>query len=500
MNPPGTILDEHFRRADRVMLVIASALFLYSLLLAFWHDTWLQALLVGGGTLAVLAMVYRLAPGSRTSRAAMAAGFMVFTALHINQSGGMIEIHFGVFVLLALLLFYRDWLPIVVAAGIIAVHHVAFFYLQLQGAPVRVLAENNAQWWVVFLHAGYVVAETAALCWMARSSRLEADQSMDIMEVTGTISRAGQIDLTVRTDFDSVVARSFNDVLATLEQLVRETRHSTGSLNASGDHLASLTHHMHDVADLQQRETEQVAAAVEQMAAAIRQVAQHAEAASAAADRADADARSGHEASLAMGREIDNLAVQIRSAEQTVAELDENSARIGTVLDVIRGIAEQTNLLALNAAIEAARAGELGRGFAVVADEVRTLASRTQQSTAEIQTMIQALQTGSRAAVDAMEASRHSVEICVQETQRNGALLQDVSAAVNDISRMNGQIATSTYQQSAATNEIAAKVDNIRASSTTVASEAERLADAGARLLGMAQHLETVLARFRVRE
>jgi methyl-accepting chemotaxis protein len=236
------------------------------------------------------------------------------------------------------------------------------------------------------------------------------------------------------------------------------------------------------------------------MSAAIRQVAHSAEEASAAADRADRSARSGHEGSQSMGREIDNLAAQIGSAAQTVGELDQNSARIGSVLDVIRGIAEQTNLLALNAAIEAARAGDLGRGFAVVADEVRTLASRTQQSTAEIQTMILTLQTGSRAAVEAMSASQSSVEICVRETQRNGTLLQEVSAAVNDISRMNSLIATSTYEQSAATNEIAGKVDNIRASSTTVAGEAERVADAGSQLLGMAQQLGSVVSRFHARD
>jgi methyl-accepting chemotaxis protein len=499
MSVHSSVLTEHFRRADRVMLSIATALFVYSLALAFWHNTWLQALLIGGGTLALLALVYQMAPGSAISRIAMAAGFMVFTALHINQAEGMIEMHFGVFVLLALLLFYRDWLPIVVAATVIAVHHIAFFYMQLQGAPLRILAESNAQWWVIFLHAGYVVVETVVLCWMAQSSRREADQSMDILQVTQAIS-GEQIDLTSRSTLDSPMSRSFNEVLGNLEQLVRETRHSTGGLNDSGHHLATLTQHMHDVADLQQRETEQVAAAVEQMSAAIRQVAHNAEEASAAAHRADSSAQQGKEGSVSMGREIDNLAAKILSAANTVAELDENSARIGSVLDVIRGIAEQTNLLALNAAIEAARAGDLGRGFAVVADEVRTLASRTQQSTAEIQTMIQTLQTGSRAAVDAMSASQSSVDICVKETQRNGVLLQEVSLAVNDISRMNSLIATSTYEQSAATNEIATKVDNIRASSSEVAGEAERVASAGSQLLGMAQQLGGVVSRFRVRD
>ena len=324
MNVHSSVLSEHFRRADRVMLAIASALFVYSLALAFWHNTWLQAVLIGGGTLALLALVYQMAPGSAISRIAMAAGFMVFTALHINQSEGMIEMHFGVFVLLALLLFYRDWLPLVVAAAVIAVHHIGFFYMQTQGAPLRILSESNAQWWIIFLHAGYVVVETVVLCWMAQSSRREADQSMDIMQVTQSIS-GEQIDLTSRSALDSPVSRSFNEVLGNLEQLVRETRHSTSGLNDSGHNLATLTQHMHDVADLQQRETEQVAAAVEQMSAAIRQVAHNAEEASAAAHRADTSAQQGKEGSISMGREIDNLAAKILSAANTVGRNDGHS-------------------------------------------------------------------------------------------------------------------------------------------------------------------------------
>lgn len=493
-----TLSETRNRQTDVFMFGIAVGLFVYSLALAFWHSTWIESLLIGGSTLAMLALMLQMVPGTALSRAAFGAAFMVFTALHIHQGRGMIEMHFGVFVLLAVLLYYRDWLPIVVAAAVIAVHHLLFFFLQMQGSPIYVLSAADSHWWVIFLHAGYVVVESAVLCVMAVRSRTEADEAMAVMQVTSAMSSERDIDLTRRVGMNTPVAQSFNVVIEDLEQLVRQAHASADNLNQSGEGLAGMTHHLRDVAAQQKRETDMVAAAIEQMSAAVREVANNAEEASSAAARADHSAREGSGASGAMAREIDSLAGQIANAVATVADLNDNSSRIGSVLDVIRGIAEQTNLLALNAAIEAARAGELGRGFAVVADEVRTLASRTQQSTAEIQGMIQTLQARSQAAVEAMESSKHSVDVCVAETHRNRERLEDVSAAVNDINRMNQLIAAATHEQSAVTAEVARNVESIRGMSETVAEEAERVAGAGTQLRQQAHTLDKVVSRFKV--
>ena len=113
-------LELHYRKADRIMLMVLWLMFLYSLGLALWHGTWGQALLVGGGTAAVMTVLQQLIAGRRLLRCAIGAAFMVMSALHINQAGGMLEMHFGIFVLLAFLVYYRDWLPIVVAAAVIA--------------------------------------------------------------------------------------------------------------------------------------------------------------------------------------------------------------------------------------------------------------------------------------------------------------------------------------------------------------------------------------------
>jgi methyl-accepting chemotaxis protein len=493
-----TTAQHWYRRSDLYMLAVTLLLFLYALGLAAWQSTWAPALLIGGGTLALLAAISQLAPGTRLSRCAFAVGFMIFAALHIHQSGGMIEMHFGIFVLLAILVYYRDWLPIVVAAGLIAVHHVLFFYWQTRGVGVWVLNDTDAHWWVIFLHAAYVVVETIVLCMMAIRARIEADEAAALMQTTRAISRDAAIDLAQRVSLQTPVARSFNALLGDLGQLVRQVHESSVSLNGAGTELVGLTGEMQDVAHRQRRETEQVAAAIEQMSAAVREVASNAEQASAAAARADGNAREGSAAGEAMAREIEALAGQIRSASAAITELDNDSARIGSVLDVIRGIAEQTNLLALNAAIEAARAGEQGRGFAVVADEVRSLAQRTQLSTQEIQAMIEQLQSRSRAGVQLMQQSQRSVDLCVEGTHQNRDRLQQVTRELAEISQMNHLIAAATQQQHAVSQEVAANVTAIRDFSETVAGRSERVAEAGHRLQRMADQLEQLVQRFRV--
>jgi methyl-accepting chemotaxis protein len=155
------------------------------------------------------------------------------------------------------------------------------------------------------------------------------------------------------------------------------------------------------------------------------------------------------------------LAEQIENTANVIHQLEEDSENIGKVLDVIKGIAEQTNLLALNAAIEAARAGEQGRGFAVVADEVRTLAGRTQESTAEINQVIEKLQLGSQKAVDVMNKSREDAQSVVEQATQAGTSLSVISTAVERINDMSSQIASAAEQQNSTAEEINRNITNI---------------------------------------
>ena len=213
--------------------------------------------------------------------------------------------------------------------------------------------------------------------------------------------------------------------------LVKEILGSAGQLAAAAEELSSITEHANSGAMRQQSEIGQVATAMNEMSATVTEVSKNAANAATAAQDADDRAKDGCDVVNTTVQTINNLASEVERTSEVIESLKGDSISIGAVLDVIRDIAEQTNLLALNAAIEAARAGEQGRGFAVVADEVRTLASRTQQSTREINDMIERLQNGANQAVSVMEMGRAKAEESVDQAAKAGEALQAITGVVD---------------------------------------------------------------------
>ena len=268
------------------------------------------------------------------------------------------------------------------------------------------------------------------------------------------------------------------------------------SLSSSANQLASASDELSKVSDKstegarrQQADVQQVAAAMEEMSATVMGVAKNAGNAATAAEEADAQATRGYEVVKETVQTINSLADEVTSTSNVIEVLKNDSINIGVVLDVIRDIAEQTNLLALNAAIEAARAGEQGRGFAVVADEVRTLASRTQQSTQEIQGMIEKLQGGASEAVVAMDKGKEKVKQSVEQVEKAGEVLAAINSTVDTISNMNAEIAQAAEQQSTTTDEINRNISNIH----LVAEENTDLSAQTAQSVNNLAHLATEL-------
>ncbi len=311
---------------------------------------------------------------------------------------------------------------------------------------------------------------------------------------------SGEGDLTQRlphTGRDELgeLAGWFNRFLDKLQPIIRDVKVSVRDARSTADQSAAISSQTSAGMQQQFREIDQVATASHEMTATAQDVARSAAQAADAARGADQATRDGLALIDRTTQSIDSLAANLTSAMGQVEQLASSSEEIGSVLEVIRAIAEQTNLLALNAAIEAARAGDQGRGFAVVADEVRALARRTQQSTAEIETLIGALQNGTQQAVQRMQRSHQLVDQSVDDALQTEAALGNIATAVALIQQMNQQIAAASEQQSAVAEEINRSVTAIREvadqsaqAMQSTASSSEQLAELGRELQGMVRH------------
>jgi methyl-accepting chemotaxis protein len=280
--------------------------------------------------------------------------------------------------------------------------------------------------------------------------------------------------------------------------LVKEMLGSSVQLAAAAEELSAVTESSNSGVLRQQGEIEQVATAMNEMSATVTEVSKNAANAASAAQDADEQAKNGCEIVNTTVQTINTLASEVENTSAVIENLKGDSISIGTVLDVIRDIAEQTNLLALNAAIEAARAGEQGRGFAVVADEVRTLASRTQQSTREINDMIEKLQHGANQAVSVMEMGRSKAEESVEQAAKAGEALQTITGVVDNIKSMNIQIASAAEQQSATAEEINRNIVNISEVAQETAGGSQQTASASDELARLAADLQGQVSKFKI--
>ncbi len=313
----------------------------------------------------------------------------------------------------------------------------------------------------------------------------------------------GEGDLTSRLNVrgqDEVadLASSFNGFVKKIQSTISEVAGSTTQLATAAEEMSMITTETRDGAGRQQSETDLVATAMSEMTATVQEVAKNADTAANAAQQADKQAGEGQAIVTETINSIDALAGEVEKASNVINLVKKDSENIGSVLAVIQGIAEQTNLLALNAAIEAARAGEQGRGFAVVADEVRTLASRTQQSTQEIQAMIESLQSGTQNAVTVMESSRNKANSTVKQASVAGSALQSITQSVGDITHMNNQIAEAARQQGEVAEEINQNIVNISDVATETANGADQLSIASSELANLSNNLQILVGRFKV--
>lgn len=294
------------------------------------------------------------------------------------------------------------------------------------------------------------------------------------------------------------LARYFNEYTNKMRQSLLGIRENITALTQQAVLVETVSQDSNDQAQSQNENMMQVAVAMEQMTTQIQQVSQNADTAETSTSGARANVEPGTSVVESTVSDIRSLTSNIESVSHVVSELAEQTNSIGAVLDVIRGIADQTNLLALNAAIEAARAGEQGRGFAVVADEVRTLASRTGQSTDEIQAMIEKLQSNAKAAVDAVQVSQSASANTVDNANKANDSLKEADRLMNEISGMSSQIARATEQQAEAANEANIRINALSGAADNSLKTAEKLASASQALKASCMAIKEIASKFKL--
>ncbi|SDA73228.1 methyl-accepting chemotaxis protein [Pseudomonas sp. NFACC15-1] len=324
-----------------------------------------------------------------------------------------------------------------------------------------------------------------------------------LRETLAVVERIASGDLSqnvivTRRDELGVLQQGIARMGVTLRDLISGIRDGVTQIASAAEELSAVTEQTSAGVNSQKVETDQVATAMHEMTATVQEVARNAEEASQAAAAADGEARAGDQVVSEAIAQIERLASEVVRSTDAMTVLQQESDKIGSVMDVIKAVAEQTNLLALNAAIEAARAGEAGRGFAVVADEVRGLAQRTQKSTEEIEGLVAGLQNGTQQVAAVMNNSRSLTDSSVALTRKAGESLGNITRTVSNIQSMNQQIAAAAEQQSAVAEEISRSIINVRDVSEQTAAASEETAASSVELARLGSQLQMMVSHFRV--
>jgi methyl-accepting chemotaxis protein len=448
------------RQGDLVMLFTLVVSALAALAIGQYYDQ--LPLALGGSAVLLLAglAAFFAARGQGLGNLVLTAANVAMVALHIQLGRGTLEFHFGVFVLLGLLLVYRDWRPIVLAAGLFAVHHVLFD--RLQAAQFGVYCTPEANFLKTLMHAIYVVAQTAIEVSLALGLRQAAVEASELTSLVQRVDRDGALCLDMASvPVSAPTAVMLKAALGKMESAMHDVSLTAASIQTASSEIASGNLDLSQRTEEQAANLQQTAASMEELTGTVKSTAETAEQASRMASSASTAAVDGGDA---VGKVV-----------STMAGIQQSSRRIADINAVIDGIAFQTNILALNAAVEAARAGEQGRGFAVVAAEVRLLAQRSAGAAKEIKALISESVQQADAGTQLVGAAGERMDNIVSQVRNVSQLISEISGAAGQQTVGIGQIGDAVTQLDHVTQQNAALVEQSAAAADSLKHQAIRL-------------------------
>lgn len=485
--------------ANKLFTFALPALLLISFAIAPIYNTWLLALVVGLPAVVIPIFFIKTQAQSELTQHVVAASFILFSALHIQQMQGLIEMHFGVFVFMSFLAYYQNWKVFVTAVLVVAVHHIGFFFLQQSGIRVFIMQDGSLLFALLLVHAAYAITQGCIMAHIANSNG-GRNETTNILQnsVYALMRDQEKINLSVRAENPTKkgALSAFNSLIEAFQKIIQE-------VNILGSNIDSNSKLSYDAAvDLSStkrqslKEMATIAASSEQLSISAEQMSDQADSAYERSQEAKVDAEQAQSAVVDAKNDVQKLVKRIEDTSDNIETLASECESISKVLATIQSIADQTNLLALNAAIEAARAGPQGRGFAVVADEVRQLASRTKSSTEEVNEIMAKLLTSSTLSSNSMKECLQLSNTTNEQAEKADELMGSVQSNIEFVDQSISTLQQATKEQNEVILVISASAHKLHSISEGEVELVKSLAVETEKLDSASKELTVKLTRF----
>ena len=470
---------------------------LISLLIAYYTGTWTEAIVISLLTVSLPLYLIQTKPLHYLTRHSVAIAIQILTALHIQQTQGLVEMHFEIFCVLAFLTTYKDWRVIVTSVVVVAIHHVLFFLLQANGYPIYIFQENYVLVYILLIHAFFAIAEGGVLMYISLKAFDEARTAETIQrKIHEVLASENQINLTTELDEKNKTMEEFNRLISSFAHLTTSSKNLSNNILNMSQTVDSITYKITDATQENSVQIDLITEATQQMTTANADIADRSNNVNMLAETATDKTSEAKQIIESSNNTITSLKNGLTDTSNTIDELAQKCSSIETAMSSIKSISEQTNLLALNAAIESARAGDHGRGFAVVADEVRQLAMHTGKNAEEISEITTSLITDVTKSVDQMQiclrSATEATESSVKACEIIDKVLEDISAVSENIA----SVATAAEEQSLVSENITQSTQSLNDTANTLAELVEGAHDSINNLNESITRLNSELEKF----